>query len=146
MNDDNCIICNKHKDNLHIVYQNQFIAVSHYVKYPKDSNNYLGYYMVESKRHFRGIYDATDEEMIEIGKIVKLLSKALMNVLDAGHVYVFVIGEGVDHFHAHVIARYKNAPKEYWGPKVDEWPDAPRGTVNDIWKLDEKIFKELKNK
>jgi hypothetical protein len=29
--------------------------------------------------------------------------------------------------HVHVLPRYPGAPREYWGVRVDEWPDAPRG-------------------
>ena len=43
------------------------------------------------------------------------------------HFYTFVLGGGVRHVHVHVIGRYPGAPREYWGPRVDEWPDAPHG-------------------
>lgn len=89
------------------------------------------------------MYEATDEEMAAIGKMLKSLSKAMMDILDAAHVYAFIVGEGLFHFHIHVIARYKDAPKEYWGPSVDEWPDAPKGTLQDVRKLNEKIRNEL---
>lgn len=48
------------------------------IRHPDDSDNYLGYYMVESMRHFHGMYDATDRKMEEIGKMIKYLSKAIM--------------------------------------------------------------------
>jgi diadenosine tetraphosphate (Ap4A) HIT family hydrolase len=48
------------------------------------------------------------------------------------HVYSFVIGDGVPHVHVHVIGRYPGAPRAYWGPKVDEWPKAPRGGAIEI--------------
>jgi membrane protease YdiL (CAAX protease family) len=38
-----------------------------------------------------------------------------------------IIAEGVSHVHVHVIGRYPGAPREYWGPRVDEWPEALRG-------------------
>jgi len=60
------------------------------LRHPDSSDNYLGYYMVESIRHFRGMYDATDEEMAAIGKMLRVLSKSLMEILDAAHVYAFV--------------------------------------------------------
>jgi len=31
-----------------------------------------------------------------------------------------------------VIGRYPGAPRAYWGPKVDEWPEAPRGKAPEI--------------
>ena len=45
----------------------------------------------------------------------------------------------VPHVHIHVIGRYPGAPREYWGPKVDEWPDAPKGDETAIAALAERI-------
>lgn len=143
MENEKCFICEKHKKGIDIVFQDSMVSVSHMVRHPDGSNNYLGYYMVESIRHFRGMYDATDEEMAAIGKMLKVLSKSLMDILDAAQIYAFVIGEGLMHFHIHVVARYKDAPKEFWGPPVDEWPDAPRGTVHDVRNLNEKVRCEI---
>ena len=134
-----CFVCEKHEKGVDIVFQDSMVSVSHVVRNIDSSDNYLGYYVVESMRHFRGMYDATDEEMAAIGRMLKELSKALMDILNAAHVYAFVIGDGMYHFHVQVVARYKDAPREYWGPAVDEWPEAPRGTLQDIRKLNEKI-------
>lgn len=32
---------------------------------------------------------------------------------------------------------------QFWGPPVDEWPDAPRGTVHDVRNLNEKVRSEI---
>ena len=79
MGDEKCFICEKHKNVVDIVFQDSMVSVSHMVR---RSDNYLGYYMVESIRHFKGMYDATDEEMKAMGKMLKTLSKALMNILN----------------------------------------------------------------
>ena len=60
------------------------------------------------------------------------LSRALEAELNAEHVYAFVLGHHVPHLHVHVIARHPGAPREYWGFKVDEWPDAPHGGVDEV--------------
>lgn len=143
MENQKCYICEKHKNSADIVFQDSVVSVSHMVRHSDDSDNYMGYYMVESMRHFCGMYDATAEEMSAIGKMLNVLSKAMMNILDAAHIYAFVIGEGLNHFHIHVVARYKDAPREYWGSSVDEWPEAPRGTIQDIRNLNEKIRDEI---
>jgi diadenosine tetraphosphate (Ap4A) HIT family hydrolase len=119
------------------------IYVSHYVPNPGKDDNYLGYYLVEVKRHINGVYDASDEEMSAIGITIKKLGKALMTIPGMAHVYSFIIGEEVDHLYAHVIGRYKDTPREYWGPKVAEWPEAPRGDAEAIRKLNYKIQSEL---
>ena len=138
MDDAACLICEKHKRNTHELFRNDFLVINHFA--PSDADkNYLGYYMIESVRHFKGIYDATSDEMSAFGCAISALSKALMTVLDAGHVYCFILGEGVDHLHIHVIARYKDAPKEYYGTKVDLWPDAPRGGNGEIERINKEV-------
>lgn len=143
MNNEICLICKKHVVNIGAVYQDELLYVSHYIPYPDKDDNYLGYYFIESKRHFKGMYNATNEEMSEIGIMLKNISKALMTVPNIEQVYSFIIGEGIDHFHIHVIGRYKNTPREYYGSRVDDWPDAPRGNINEITMLNEHIKSKL---
>ena len=70
-----------------------------------------------------------------------------------GHVFVEtrrhvaeVAGDGVPHVHYHVIGRYPGAPREYWGTKVDEWPDAPKGAEAEITQVAESIRAFLSEK
>lgn len=143
MNSEKCLICKKHDNNTLTVYQNEVLYVSHYLPFPDRDDNYLGYYFIETKRHIKGMYDSTDEEMSTIGIMLKNLSKALMTIPNMEHVYSFIIGEGVDHLHIHVIGRYKNAPREFFGSRVDNWPDAPRGNIEEIITLNKQIQSEL---
>jgi hypothetical protein len=53
----------------------------------------------------------------------------------AGHVYAFVLGDHVPHLHVHLVPRYPGAPAEYWGVHVDEWPGAPRGGPAEVQAL-----------
>lgn len=143
LNKQECLICRKHEENRGVIFRNDLIFISHKITHPEKDDNYLGYYYIETKRHFKGVYDATDEEMKIIGIMVKKLAKALMTLPDMAHVYSFIMGEGVDHLHVHVVGRYKNAPREYWGSKVDEWPEAPRGNAETVKELNYKIQSEL---
>jgi diadenosine tetraphosphate (Ap4A) HIT family hydrolase len=72
-----------------------------------------------------------------------LIAHALKEELMAEKVYAFVIGEGVAHFHMHLLPRYPDTPREYWGSKVDEWPDAPRGGEAEISELCTKLHKRI---
>ena len=94
-----CKICNEQRRKQDIVFSNDLISVKHYIKDRTGNHNYLGYYMIESTRHFKGMYDATEKEMQDIGAMAQKLSSALMQVVDGEHVYAFVMGDGVDHFH-----------------------------------------------
>ena len=110
MSNKNCLICEKHNDNTEAVYQDEILFVSHYIPYPDRVNNYLGYYFIETKRHFKGMYNATDEEMSALGIMLKNISKALMTIPEIEHVYSFIIGERIDHLHVHL-----NTPEKYYG-------------------------------
>ena len=72
-------------------------------------------FFIETKRHIPEISELTESEAKMIGLFTQRISKALMETLGMIHVYSFVIGDGVPHVHVHVIGRYPNAPREYWG-------------------------------
>ena len=143
MNHEECIICKKHREEETVIYQDDLIYVSHYLPRPDKSDNYLGYYFIEPRRHFRGIYDATDDEMNAIGSMMKKLGKALMAIPNMEHVYSVIFGDGVYHVHIHMIGRYQDAPAEYRGIRVDDWPRAPRGGKEEINKFNEIVKEEL---
>ena len=69
------------------------------------------------------------------------VAKALLSTEDMEHIYSFVIGDHVPHVHVHIIGRYAGAPREYWGLKVDEWPNAPHGDEYQI----EQVATRLRN-
>lgn len=66
-------------------------------------------------------------------------------VLLAEHVYEFVLGDNVPHFHVHIVPRYPGTPREYWGTRVDEWPDAPGGGPQEIAALCERVYNYLQH-
>lgn len=140
---EDCLICHKHSDNTFEIYRNDCLVINHFVPNPKRDDNYLGYYMIESVRHFKGVYEATESESCAFGKAIRLLSKAMKSALKCEHVYVFVLGDGVAHLHFHVIAKYPGAPREFWGPRVDDWPDAPRGDIQKVKELNRIVYAEL---
>ncbi len=100
---------------------------------------YLGYLMVETKRHTPGLADLTNDEAQAVGLLVTRVSRALKACTTAEHVYEFVLGHDVPHLHIHVLPRYPGAPREYWGTRTNEWPDAPRGGEMEIAALCERI-------
>lgn len=100
---------------------------------------------MEPKRHAPELGDLTEEEAQAIGLYTSRLARALMKTEGVEHVYAFVIGDGVPHVHVHVIGRYPGAPRMYWGPKVDEWPEAPRGDEAEIAQVADRIRRFLEN-
>ena len=143
MSIERCIICRKHEDTTFEIYRSDNFVINHFVPRPDTDENYLGYYMIESRRHFKGFYEATGDEAAALGIAQRALAKAIKKALGCEHVYLFVLGDGIPHLHIHVIAKYPDAPRKYWGPKVDEWPDAPRGGADEIMKINETVKAEL---
>ena len=52
----------------------------------------------------------------------------------------------VPHLHLHLIGRYPGAPRQYWGPRVDEWPDAPHGAEREIEEVAARVRRFLQQR
>lgn len=132
--DDGCLACAKHRGEVGVaggaIYQDDLVYVSHVLPRDGTTDAYLGYVIVETQRHASGLADLSAAEAQAVGAWVVRMARALTEVVGVEHVYAFVLGHDVRHFHEHVVARYPDAPKEYWGIRVTDWPDAPRG---DAW-------------
>lgn len=143
--DPECFICRKQRGEIPVpggaVVQDEQVFIGHAQGRPGEATAYLGYMMVEPRRHVPGLEHLWDVEARALGVWVARLSRALVAVLGADHVYAFVIGDHVQHVHVHVhvVARYPGAPPEYRGPRVDEWPEAPRGGEREIEALCERL-------
>jgi diadenosine tetraphosphate (Ap4A) HIT family hydrolase len=134
-----CFICAEHRDPDAlaggVIAADEHAVVTHLqLTVPSGTSEsvYLGYLMVESRRHAASLADLRPEEAASVGRLAAVAAAALRASEGAEHVYAAVIGHGVDHFHMHVIARYPGTPREYWWTRVDEWPDAPRGGAAEI--------------
>jgi histidine triad (HIT) family protein len=125
-----CFICRKHQGEIIVpggcIYEDEFIYVGHIGS--NDNMVYLGYLIVDLKRHAAGLGDLTEEESQTIGSILNRVGKALKDVQNAEHIYSFVHGDAFPHFHVHVIPRYPNTPKEFWSPmSLKNWSGAHGG-------------------
>ena len=100
---------------------------------------FLGSLLVEPKRHVPGMAELDDAEAEAIGRMITRLSRALKVREGAEHVYLFRLGHHMDHLHVWVVPRYPGTPREYWGMRVDEWPQAPRGDAEAVTALCERV-------
>ena len=114
-----------------IIYEDDLVYAGHILP-PDLIGVYLAYLMVEPKRHVTGLGELTDNEAAAMGLVVNNLARVLKTVEKAQQVYSFVLGDDVPHLHIHLVPRYPDTPREYWGIRASQWPDAPRGGIDDI--------------
>ncbi len=140
-----CFICRKHRGEIVVpggaIYEDDLLYASHIgnVQPQEEQPIYLGYLMAETKRHSPDLAGLTNIEAQAIGLLITRLSRALKATEGAEHIYAFVLGDHVPHLHVHIVPRYPGAPREYWGIHVDEWPGAPRGGLQEVIALCERI-------
>ncbi len=142
-----CFICRKHLGQIQApggaIYEDDLIYVGHASIPEEESVTYLGALLVEPKRHALGLADLTRPEAERIGTWISRISKALLESEGAEHVYLFVLGHHADHLHLWVVPRYPGTPRDYWGMRVNEWPDAPQGGPPEIDALCQRLREYL---
>lgn len=133
---EDCLVCRKHSGIQPApggtIYEDDLVFASHSFIPEGEPEAYLGILFLEPKRHISGVEDLTDEEGARMGVLTARLSRALEQVTEADHIYLFVIGHHVPHLHFWLVPRYLGTPKEYWGLNINEWPGAPRGNEEEI--------------
>jgi len=142
-----CFICQKHRGEIALpggaIYEDHLVYAGH-VRADQGSV-YLGHLMAELKRHAPGLAEQTNEEAQALGLLVARLSRALKASEGAEHVYLFVFGDHVPHLHLHLFPRYPGTPHAHWGPRIAEWPDAPRGDAAEVAAVCERLRTSLAN-
>ena len=137
----NCFVCSKHAlgDAAPggVLFEDELVYAGHAYPPAQPALSYLGYLVAEPTRHIAGLGDLTDREAAAFGLWVNRLARALKDVAEAEHVYSFVLGDGMAHAHLHVVLapRYPGTPREYWGVRLREWPEAPRAGDDEMRSL-----------
>jgi diadenosine tetraphosphate (Ap4A) HIT family hydrolase len=125
-----CLICDKHAlaDAGIEVHRDELVYVGHLPAMP---TAYLGHLFVEPLAHLPGLADLSTAQAAAVGVAMGRAS-ATLRVAGHDHVYAFVFGDRVPHLHVHLVGRYPDAPAEFRGVTVDEWPEAPRGDAGEV--------------
>lgn len=125
-----CYVCDKHRTGEGVIAGDELMVLGHVLPGAPGAGErvYLGHVVVEPRRHVAGLADLTVAEAAALGTWMARAAKALR----AEHVYSSVVGHQVDHLHVHLVPRYAGTPREYWWPRLDEWPDAPMGGLADV--------------
>jgi histidine triad (HIT) family protein len=130
-----CFICQKHLSLERYggaIFESDHFVVSHGGKLEDAAPVYLGWVVIETRRHVQELGDLNDPEGRELGSLMVGLARVLARTEGAEHVYSFLMGDGVPHFHLHLFPRYPGTPREFWGTRVDEAPNAPRGGLEQV--------------
>ena len=131
-----CLICRKQRGDFYVpggaIFSDELVYSSHAHLTEDQPSVYLGWLSVETRRHAPGLAELTNAEGRAVGLLIARLSRALKAITGAEHVYAFVLGHGVPHLHIHLIPRYPGTPREYWGVRIDEWQEAPRGNTQQV--------------
>ena len=131
-----CLVCRKHRGEAPApggaICEDDLVYAGHTLIPEGRATTYVGSLVVEPKRHAPGLADLTDKEAQAIGLLVTRLGRALKTCEGAEHIYSFVLGHHAPHLHVFVVPRYPGTPREYWGTRVDEWPEAPRGGPQEV--------------
>ena len=106
----NCVFCNiiERKIPADIVYENsKVIAILD--AYPANP----GHTLVIPKNHYETMVEVPDPIIVEISKVIKELSKAVLEATGAKGFNIFqnngkVAGQVVDHAHFHIVPRFKD--------------------------------------
>lgn len=83
-----------------MIDEDDLVYVGH-VHTTGQTSTYGGWLVAETKRHAPELGELTDEEARAIGSITTRAACVLRDVAGAKHVYSFVFGDGVPHFHVH---------------------------------------------
>lgn len=117
-----CKICQEQAKNDLVVrvYEDELWLVRH-----SQETNILGYFIIEPKRHFLDLSEATAPESAQYGLLLSKVMKAIRASVDCQRVYTFSLAEMVPHFHVHVIPRGANLPRAYVGRGIMSYPVHP---------------------
>lgn len=103
-----------------VIYQDEYWRARH-----ADETNILGYVVLEARRHFLDLSEATAEEAASYGVAMAKVMAAVRKVTAAERVYTFSLGEAVPHFHTHLIPRTRYLPRRYRARGILSYPLSP---------------------
>ena len=105
--------------------------------------NSKGHTLVVPKKEDDKLFDLDEESYLKLMQFSYKVAKAIERAVPCERVGMTVIDLEVPHVHVHIIGRYPGAPREFWGPRVDEWPDAPHGGEEEIAQVAERVRRYL---
>jgi diadenosine tetraphosphate (Ap4A) HIT family hydrolase len=86
-----------------------------------------GWLVIVPRRHIESIHELSSEESLELGQLLGLTSKALVDVLGCQKTYVMMFAEaaGFNHVHFHVVPRAHDLDADHRGSGIFEYLKRP---------------------
>jgi diadenosine tetraphosphate (Ap4A) HIT family hydrolase len=108
----------------------------------------LGWVVLVARRHIAAVDEMTEDEAVEMGKLVRQISAALKEHLGCLKTYVMQFAEapGHSHVHFHIVPRMIDQPEDHKGPDIFKYlgiPEAQRVSETDMNNLSLKIRRSL---
>jgi diadenosine tetraphosphate (Ap4A) HIT family hydrolase len=108
---DDCFICRKHQGREAAppggyIYDDKHWKVCH----APGKLGPLGTLFIESKRHFLDYADMTDEESASLGRVMRMVYRALRLHTGADRIYQVTMLDGVPHYHTWLVTHRKEDP------------------------------------
>ena len=126
---DGCPICLTQSPKERVIYEDSLWRLRH-----SGESNILGYLILEPKRHFLDLSEATDTECATMGPLLRKILKAMKQVIDCERIYTCTLAELVPHYHVHIIPRTEATPKSFRGRGMLSYPTKP--SCNEVLMLD----------
>jgi len=131
-----CAICDKHKDLAKYtgpaIFDDGGWLVTHFPKVETEKAT-LGHLLIECKRHILDLAELNDEEAATLGRLIRDGADLIKTKTKAEHVYCFRINDKTPHLHFHLIPRYPDTPKEFWGTNIMACTTSPKlATLEEI--------------
>jgi len=120
-----CFICKKHRALSEytgpIIFEHGGLTLTHFPSVP-DEKAVEGWLIVEPRRHIEHMSEMNEAESAALGLLLAKAERLIKEKLGAEHVYLQRINDKVAHLHFHLIPRYPDTPKEFWGRRIHEFP------------------------
>ena len=97
------------------IYRSQYWDVAH-----SYNTSLPGWLVLVARRHMAAIDEMSDEEAVELGRLLRRVSLALKEATGCVKTYVIQFAETADHphVHFHIVPRMADQPEDHRGPNV----------------------------
>jgi histidine triad (HIT) family protein len=139
--DQSCKICKTAGvlDPKRVIFEDDLWRVRH-----SDETNIAGYLILESRRHFLDLSEASDRECSTYGELLRTVTGAIRKATDCSRVYTFSLAEMVPHFHLHLIPRTEYLPQAYRARGIMSYPLSPAADPSVVVFVCERIRRAMK--